>query len=184
MWGICPCTLQGEDDTPLSPLYHYGLLQVTRNCLSSCPHNLHKFRQESSAPPHPPFLSYRQPGAPCAIQQQPKSSTQASGNAPEHHQGKPELPCCSEGSSPITLPILNFLSSKYQLWPALKCIVIAIFLIGNIIASFLPFSCLPFSTGRNAEHDRNYQSVTLCNYKRQVTLFYPILLSALERKKK
>lgn len=101
---------------------------------------------------------------PCAIQQRAKNSTQAPGNT-WASPGKPELPCCWHGSSPITVCILNFLSAKYQLRPALKRTVIAVF---NRKYYYSPLSSLflcPFSTGRNAEHDQNYQTVTLYNCK-------------------
>ena len=66
---IYPCTQWGKDNTALSPLYHYRLPRVRRNCLSPCPHSLDKFRQESSAPPQLPLLGSKQPGVRCAIQQ-------------------------------------------------------------------------------------------------------------------
>lgn len=50
--------------------------------------------------------------------------------------------------------------------------------------SLLPFPRLAFSTGRNAEHEHKYQTVTLCNKKLQVIYFYPVLLSALGGERK
>lgn len=50
--------------------------------------------------------------------------------------------------------------------------------------SLLPFPRLAFSTGRNADCERKYQTMTLCSKKLQVTYFYPVLLSALEEEKK
>lgn len=94
------------------------------------------------------------------------------------HWAMPELPCCLRGKITNAHFHFTFLFLKISIVTSIKINCYCLFF-NRKLWSLLPFPGLAFSTGKNAEQERKYQPVILCNKKLQVTDFYLVLLSAL-----